>query len=60
MKKPERRNGQGQLLGPARPDKYMQWRLARDKAIANPRRLKMCKNTRDEPGSGDNSSPGDI
>lgn len=53
--KKERKNKQGMLLGPARADKYLEWRRARNNAIANPRRLKTCKDEKktespDQPG----------
>lgn len=41
--KKERRNSAGMLLGPRGASKFMEWRRARDNAIANPRRLKTCK-----------------
>jgi len=39
----ERRDKQNRLLGPKRTDEFMAWRRNRDKLIANPRRLKTCK-----------------
>lgn len=44
--KPERKNDEGMLLGPKRMDEYQAWRKNRDKLIANPRRLKTCKDDR--------------
>ena len=46
----ERRDKNGRLLGPSNPAEYAAWRRNRDKLIANPRRLKTCK---DEPSKKD-------
>lgn len=51
----EERKGPTGLLGPKQPDKYMAWRRNRDKMIANPRRLKTCKDEQKEKESSDNS-----
>lgn len=39
----ERRDKQGRLLGPKKNSEFLAWRRNRDKLIANPRRLKTCK-----------------
>lgn len=43
MSENDRRSPQGYLLGPKNQSDYATWRRNRDKQIANPRRLKTCK-----------------
>lgn len=38
-----RKNKEGQLVGPKPIDKWQAWRRARNNAIENRRRLKTCK-----------------
>jgi len=52
MSEKDRRNPQGYLLGPKNQTEYSAWRRNRDKLIANPRRLKTCK---DEPSKKDSA-----
>lgn len=39
----ERRSNGGELIGPAGTSAWKKWREARDRKIANPRRLKTCR-----------------
>jgi hypothetical protein len=39
----ERRSKDGMLLGPRNASKWLEWRVARDKRLSNPRRLKTVK-----------------
>lgn len=52
----ERRDKQNRLLGPKQTDKFLAWRRNRDKLIANPRRLKTCKDEQKEKDSSDQPS----
>lgn len=44
----DRKNKAGELLGPRPIDKYMDWRRARDNAIANPRRAKHVREAEEQ------------
>ncbi len=44
----DRKSKDGRLLGPKRADKYMEWRRARDNAIANPRRAKSVRDAEEQ------------
>jgi hypothetical protein len=52
MSKGDRRAKNGALLGPRRSEDWLKWRVARDKRIAQPRRLKLADRPADQPVEG--------